>query len=70
MDRVNQEPSPMIQQGDIIPIEVKAAENVRARSLNIFIKKYSPIYSIRISSKNFRFENGIKSVPFYATFCI
>lgn len=56
--------------GDIIPIEVKAAENVRARSLNVFIKKYTPAYAIRISGKNFGFENGIKSVPFYATWCI
>lgn len=57
-------------EGDIIPIEVKAAENVRARSLNIFIKKYKPAYAIRISGKNFGFENGIKSVPLYATWCM
>ena len=58
------------QKGDIIPIEVKAAENIRARSLNVFIKKYSPPYAIRISGKNFGFENGIQSVPFYATFLL
>lgn len=56
--------------GNIIPIEVKAADNVRAKSLQQFIKKYNPIYSIRVSSKNFGFENGIKSVPLYATFLI
>lgn len=56
--------------GNIIPIEVKAAENVRAKSLNQFIKKYTPPYSIRISGKNFGFENGIKSVPLYAAFLI
>ena len=27
-------------------------------------------YSIRISSKNFGYENNIKSVPLYAVFCI
>lgn len=58
------------KQGNIIPIEVKAADNVRAKSLNQFIKKYNPIYAIRISSKNFGFENNIKSVPLYATFLI
>ncbi|MDR0696557.1 MAG: AAA family ATPase [Christensenellaceae bacterium] len=53
-----------------IPIEVKSADNVRARSLNSYIKKYKPDYAIRISAKNFGYENGIKSVPLYAVFCI
>ncbi|MBP7553192.1 MAG: ATP-binding protein, partial [Spirochaetes bacterium] len=56
--------------GAIIPIEVKSANNVKAKSLSVFISKYKPDYSIRISSKNFGFENGIKSVPLYAVFCI
>ena len=54
----------------IIPIEVKSSENVKAKSLQSFIKQYSPEYSIRISSKNFGMENNIKSVPLYATFMI
>ncbi|MGL5066481.1 MAG: ATP-binding protein [Sarcina sp.] len=56
--------------GKIIPIEVKAADNVRAKSLNQFIKKYNIDFAIRVSAKNFGFENGIKSVPLYATFLI
>ena len=56
--------------GNIIPIEVKAADNVRSKSLNQFVAKYKPKYSIRVSGKNFGFENGIKSVPLYAVFCI
>lgn len=56
--------------GNIIPIEVKAADNVRAKSLQQFVKKYNPPYAIRVSAKNFGFENGIKSVPLYATFLI
>jgi len=58
------------QQGECIPIEVKSSDNVRSKSLNQFISKYKPTYSIRISSKNFGFENGIKSIPLYACFCI
>jgi predicted AAA+ superfamily ATPase len=54
----------------IIPIEVKAGNNTNSTSLNKFIKKYKPKYSIRISSKNFGFENNIKSIPLYAVFCI
>lgn len=56
--------------GDIIPIEVKSGRRNTSKSLNEYIKKYNPKYSIRISSKNFGFENNIKSVPLYAVFCL
>lgn len=56
--------------GEIIPIEVKAKDNVRSRSLRSYMDKHAPPYAIRISQKNFGFENGIKSVPLYAVFCI
>lgn len=55
---------------DIIPIEVKAKVNNRARSLVVYVERYKPSYAIRISQKNFGFENGMKSVPLYATFCV
>lgn len=57
-------------EGDIIPVEVKAADNVRAKSLGVFMKKYDIQKAIIISSKNFGFENHIKSVPLYAVFAI
>jgi len=56
--------------GECIPIEVKSSENVRSKSLNQYVMKYNPPYSIRISAKNFGFENEIKSIPHYACFCI
>jgi len=55
---------------DIIAVEVKTGKRVKSKSLNMFVTKYNPAYSIRISSKNFGFENNIKSVPLYAVFCI
>jgi len=55
---------------DVVPLEVKSADNVRSRSLKVFVDKYSPKYSIRLSTKNFGFENGIKSIPLYAIFCL
>lgn len=58
------------KEGNIIPIEVKAAENVRAKSLTQFKGRYDIPYAIRVSGKNFGFENDIKSVPLYAVFCI
>lgn len=54
----------------LIPIEVKASDNITSKSLNSYIKKYNPKYSIRISAKNFGFENNIKSIPLYAAFLI
>lgn len=56
--------------GQIIPLEVKSSAHVSASSLNEYIKKFNPVYSIRISEKNFGFENKIKSIPLYAAFCI
>ena len=54
----------------IIPIEVKSGNSVKSTSLNIYIKENKPKYAIRISSKNFGFENNIKSIPLYAAFLI
>ena len=55
---------------DIVPIEVKAADNTRSKSLGVYMKKYQPAYAIRLSAKNFGYDNGIKTVPLYAAFCI
>ena len=61
----------LIQKGmDIIPIEVKTSLHTKSRSLDLYVKRYNPKYAIRISEKNFGFENNIKSVPLYAVFCI
>lgn len=56
--------------GQIIPVEVKAGIRNRSKSLNEYTNKYKNGFSIRIQGKNFGFENNIKSVPFYAVFCI
>ena len=54
----------------IIPVEVKADDNVGSKSLKIYMNRYNPSYAIRISTKNFGFANNIKSIPLYATFLI
>lgn len=54
----------------IIPIEVKSADNTRAKSLNVYMETYEPEYAVKLSSKNFGFENKKKIVPLYAAFCI
>ena len=56
--------------GNVIPVEVKSSENVKAKSLRVFCERYKPEIIYRISAKNFGFENRIKSVPLYSIFCI
>jgi len=52
----------------IIPVETKAGDNNKAKSLNIYGDKFNPKYSIRISTKEFGYnpEKKIKSIPLYA----
>ena len=56
----------------IILVEVEASDNVRSKSLSVYYEKYKPKYMIRISTRNFGYddEKKIKSIPLYATFCI
>lgn len=61
----------VIQDGmNVIPVEVKKGNKVKAISMNTFVKEYNSPTAYRISSKNFGFGNGIKSIPLYAVFCI
>lgn len=57
---------------EVVPIEVKAGNNTMSKSLDIYMKKYDSKFAIRISSKNFGYNeiSKIKSVPLYAVFCI
>lgn len=61
----------IIQNNDgLIPIEVKAGDSVKSKSLNMYMKQYKPEYGIRLCTKNFGFANGIKTIPLYAVFLI
>ena len=57
----------VIQQGMLsIPIEVKAEENLKARSLRMFCEKYKPELAIRTSMSNYREQDWMINVPLYA----
>ena len=56
--------------GQLIPIEVKSADNTKAKSLRVYMETYHPAYAIKLSAKNFGFEDQKKTVPLYAAFCI
>jgi predicted AAA+ superfamily ATPase len=61
----------VFQEGiNVVLVEVKSGTNTHSKSLNLFMKQYGCPYGIRISQKNFGFENSLKSVPLYAVFCI
>jgi predicted AAA+ superfamily ATPase len=58
------------REGGVIPVEAKSSDNVRSKSLRTFRDIYKPEFVYRVSARNFGFENGIKSVPLYAVFCM
>lgn len=49
-----------------IPNEVKAEENLRAKSLHAFVEKYKPEIAVRSSMSNFREQDWMVNVPLYA----
>jgi predicted AAA+ superfamily ATPase len=49
----------------IVPIEVKAATNVKARSLTVYRQKYQPKISIRTSLRNLKEDDGLWNIPLY-----
>ena len=52
-------------QNGIIPIEVKAEENLKSKSLKVFVEKYKPGTAIRCSMSPFREQDWMTNVPLY-----
>lgn len=52
--------------GLVIPIEVKANENLKAKSLRSFRDKYKPKVSVRTSMSDYREEPTMTNIPLYA----
>jgi uncharacterized protein len=52
--------------GMIIPVEVKAEENLQAKSLKVYMEKFHPKVSIRTSMSDFRKQNLLINLPLYA----
>lgn len=52
--------------GKAIPLEVKAEENLRAKSLRVFIDKYSLTHGVRISMRSYREQEWVINVPLFA----
>lgn len=52
--------------GLIVPVEVKAEENLQAKSLKVYMEKFSPMVSIRTSMSDFRKQGWLTNLPLYA----
>ena len=50
----------------IVPLEVKAEENLQAKSLKNYVAKYSPVYALRTSMSDYRQEEWLTNLPLYA----
>lgn len=50
----------------VVPVEVKAETNLRAKSLKAFREKYSPSVSVRTSLSDYKREEGLLNIPLYA----
>ena len=50
----------------IIPIEVKAETNLRAKSLKVYREKFAPETSVRTSMADFKKEDRVINLPLYA----
>ena len=49
----------------ILPLEVKAEENLRAKSLRAFCEKYHPAYAVRTSMSDYREQEWMTNIPLY-----
>lgn len=52
--------------GKVIPIEVKAEENLKAKSLQSYCQKYNPDVALRISMSDYRVQDGLTNIPLFA----
>ena len=50
----------------IIPLEVKAAANLKAKSLKVYMDKHKPVMAIRSSLVDYRKNANLYDVPLYA----
>ncbi len=51
---------------EVIPIEVKAEENLKAKSLKVYVDQYQPEQAIRLSMADYREQDWLVNVPLYS----
>ena len=53
------------QQNKIIPIEIKAEENLKSKSLKTFVDKFRSEHALRLSMNTYRKEIWLENIPLY-----
>ena len=53
------------KKGNVIPIEVKAEENLKSKSLKAYTDKFNPEYAIRFSMSNYREQEWVINIPLW-----
>jgi len=56
--------------GQIIPIEIATKSQSKAKSLSVFVKKFTVQKAYRITENNFSTKKDIRYIPIYAIFCL
>lgn len=52
-------------ENQIIPVEVKADENIKSASLTQYFNKFQPKIKVRFSLKNLHYQDGLLSIPHF-----
>ena len=56
--------------GKIIPIELITKADSKAKSLSVFMKKFTVTEAYRVTENNFATKKGVRYIPIYAMFCL
>ena len=56
--------------GKVIPIEIATKTGSKAKSLSVFMKKFTVTDAYRITENNFSNKKGVRYLPVYAIFCL
>lgn len=53
------------KKSDVIPIEVKAEENLHSKSLKAFVDKFNPCYAVRFSMSGYCAQEWLYNIPLW-----
>lgn len=56
--------------GKIIPLELITKRDSKAKSLSVFMKKFTVTEAYRVTENNFATKKDIRYIPIYAMFCL
>ena len=58
------------RKGQIIPLEITTKTQSKAKSLSVFMKKFTVPQAYRITENNFSTRKDVRYIPIYAIFCL